>query len=205
MTSRLPDVRPFLYYIGYHAGDRSRLPRNSDRHLSEVIEDLFVTAGREYLLSEWKKGNGQVFPQSHQAKTNVRYFLRDGREFYRVNEDEFETMPYAPYCNGRIPALKGDVGFDCVRLKRVKAGDVYQSVGFMPKVSRNLWPLPSETGLTPFLVQYTRTPTPEIGHKSRSRPPRVGPFYPTSIRQVPPYEAHWLLQLLGQLRTPRSS
>jgi hypothetical protein len=56
LIHRLPDVRPYLYHVGYCAGDSSEL--NIDRWDASQVEEYFVKAGREYLLVEWERGLG---------------------------------------------------------------------------------------------------------------------------------------------------
>jgi hypothetical protein len=51
-SSRLPDVRPFLYCVGYWHGNRSSLSKDLDSYPDGFVEDFFVKAGREHLLAE---------------------------------------------------------------------------------------------------------------------------------------------------------
>jgi hypothetical protein len=56
LIQSLPDVRPYLYHVGYCAGDRSKL--DVEKWDAPQVEEYFVEAGREYLLVEWDRGLG---------------------------------------------------------------------------------------------------------------------------------------------------
>lgn len=56
LTSRLPDVRPYLYFVGFVAGDRTEL--DMVNLAANEVEDYFVKAGRNFLMRERDQGNG---------------------------------------------------------------------------------------------------------------------------------------------------
>jgi hypothetical protein len=61
MMSRLPDIRPYLYYVGYwgHWEVEGAVPPSTLNNLDRAgIEEMYVRMGRAYLLSERAKGRG---------------------------------------------------------------------------------------------------------------------------------------------------
>jgi hypothetical protein len=56
----LPDVRPYLYYVGYHSSRRMNLQGQIESLEPSEIEQGYVVAGRRYLLDERKRGRGRV-------------------------------------------------------------------------------------------------------------------------------------------------
>ena len=59
--TRLPDVRPYLYRVGYFHGDRTSLSttmlKQVEGSASQVAEDYFVKTGREFLLAKHVRGS----------------------------------------------------------------------------------------------------------------------------------------------------
>jgi hypothetical protein len=57
----LPDVRPYLYYMGYWGHwelEGASAPPAIETMKIEDVEYLYVRMGRDYLCSERKKGRG---------------------------------------------------------------------------------------------------------------------------------------------------
>jgi hypothetical protein len=54
----LPDVRPYLYYVGYHSSRRMNLQGQIESLTPSEVEQAYVVAGRQYLLNERERGRG---------------------------------------------------------------------------------------------------------------------------------------------------
>jgi hypothetical protein len=54
----LPDVRPYLYYVGYHSSRRMNLQGQIESLDPSEVEQAYVVAGRQYLLNERERGRG---------------------------------------------------------------------------------------------------------------------------------------------------
>ena len=54
----LPDVRPYLYYVGYHSSRRMNIQGQIESLEPLEIEQAYVVAGRRYLMEERKRGRG---------------------------------------------------------------------------------------------------------------------------------------------------
>jgi len=58
LISRLRDVRPYLYYVGYWSEENGTGQVEFEKGEAIDVGDLYVRKGREHLMKERSKENG---------------------------------------------------------------------------------------------------------------------------------------------------